>query len=1175
MAGDDVNIRVTADDAQAQRAFRNLKSSAAGLKGALIPLASAALPLAAAMTATAAKAAGAGVALTAYGVAVAGQVSSLKEAAEAQKKYTDAVTQYGRGSAQAAEAQRAVQAGLAGMPQATQRAAVAIGTLKDEYQDWSDSLAKFTMKPVERGAAVLGQVFPRLTGMAKGASGQLDRLVTVAGGAVASPGFDAFSDRMSVLANESLTRAVTGVIDFSLALSRGEAGGPIQAFMDYANANGPALRETLSNVGDAVTTLVQAAAEAGPGMLTLVNAAAGLVASLPPELVGVLMQTAVGLKAVSVAGAALTAVTTSRAVANVTAFVRAAQFGGVGPAISGVVQRMSMLQKVGGSLGVLGVAALAVNELAKEARGAPPDVDKLTVSLKKLSASGKFTGELKSTFGDMDGFVAKLGKLRSETEALDKAQPILDFSSLGGFADTAVEKIDDLVRGSESLGATKDDFKAFDETFAAMAQNGYADQAAQQFRAFKEAALAGGMSLKDFNAAFPQYRDAVAGLNAEQELAAQSMGVFGQAAQDTQAKLSAQKQAADGLRASILALNETNRSAHDAQTQFEESLDGLTESFKEHGATLDKDTEAGRANREAMSQASQSLDEMIATGLAAGDSMASMQKDSEGLRAEMMRLATEAFDGNKTKAREYVNELLGVPKDITTLIRAEKDEAVAGLRDVQAEIKATPGAKEVKVDTLNAAAIAALEKVGLKTEQLPDGRTRVYTANGQAITSIGAVWAALNNLDGKTAHTYTKHHILYEYAVASGQISGRTSKQMGRAQGGRVRGYAGGGDIQHFPNGGYVDGPGSSKSDSILATFASGAMARVSDTEYVVRAESVKKYGLSFLDALNQGRLKVAALAGGGSVKGLARGARDEIRAATSGATEDRLLKLMSSIAGGHLKMATALKRVSGELGKASDKLKDLKSSASQLASSVKSGLLGEASITKAAGAEDSRVTINTLLSQMTASAANTSQFSGMLKSLKKRGLSKTLLRQIAEAGVEGGGMETAAAILGGGSAELKRLNSLQGQISKSAGAAGKTTADAVYAGTIKAQEKLVKALDRLSDALKAKKKAAGGIGGGLTVVGEDGPELLRLPEGGTVYPAGQSRAMWESMLNEPRRPAPRHAATPTGAGSAAGQPMVIQLQVGTTQLGEVVIDPMRKAISTRGGLRAVFPRDF
>jgi hypothetical protein len=63
--------------------------------------------------------------------------------------------------------------------------------------------------------------------------------------------------------------------------------------------------------------------------------------------------------------------------------------------------------------------------------------------------------------------------------------------------------------------------------------------------------------------------------------------------------------------------------------------------------------------------------------------------------------------------------------------------------------------------------------------------------------------------------------------------------------------------------------------------------------------------------------------------------------------------------------------------------------------------------------------------------------------------------------------------------------------------------------------------------------------------VGEQGPELARLPYGSTVYPAGQSRQM---------------------AGGGGSAPMVIQLNIGSRDFGQLWIDTGKREIKTRGG---------
>lgn len=91
------------------------------------------------------------------------------------------------------------------------------------------------------------------------------------------------------------------------------------------------------------------------------------------------------------------------------------------------------------------------------------------------------------------------------------------------------------------------------------------------------------------------------------------------------------------------------------------------------------------------------------------------------------------------------------------------------------------------------------------------------------------------------------------------------------------------------------------------------------------------------------------------------------------------------------------------------------------------------------------------------------------------------------------------------------------------------------------------------------RRMASGGqSGSSMTLVGEQGPELVRLPFGSSVTPAGQTRA----------------ALAAAGGGGGRGGDIHITLKIGATTLGELVIDPLRKAVRTRGGnVQAVLGR--
>lgn len=1210
MAGDDVIIIIRGENGQAVRAMRDTEGrlrdmrgrfvsegsimsgamdrvtrSLGGVKGSIVPLAAAAAPLAAAFAPIAVKAGGAGLAVAAFGVAVAGQVSSLKEASEAQQKYQDAVVKSGRGSKQAAEAQRAATAALAGMPEATQRAAVGMQTLKDQYRDFSDSTAKFTMAPVEKSFTVLGEILPRLTPMVKGTSEQLDRLVTVAGGAVASPGFDALSEKVSKFANSALKDAVDGTIHFMRTLSEGDASGPIKAFMEYAEQNGPAVRETLSSLGDAVSTLVEAAADAGPGMLTLVNAAAGLVASFPPELITVMMQTAVALKAVSLAGAGVAAISGGLAAARTQILALGAASTAAGGGMAGLrAAFLSLGTAAKASIVVAGIAAVAVvlSQLSDIGKEAPPNVDRMTTSLGKLAQSGKLGGEAARVFGEDYEKLGESLRTLSRPSNLDKTQQFL--TGLVGMDSTPVKE-------------AKTDFNALDEALTNMVKGGKADLAKTALESTIKSLQKQGFTADEVRSQLDDYKATLADQAFEQELAAQSMGIFGQAAQDTSAKLEAQQQSADGLRASILALNDVNRSAHDAQTQFEGALDSLTESFAEHGATLNRDTEAGRANRDAMSAASAAQGELLATGIAAGDSLASMTGQSEKLRTEMMRLAVDAFGGNKQAATEYVNTLLGVPGDIATLVKLEREEALTGVREVQTALAATPGAKSIKVDALNGAAIAALEAVGLKVKQLPDGRTEV-TAGGNALDRIDAVGRALAALNGKTATTYVK-------TVRLGGSSMYANKQVpAAATGGLFTGAA-----FRYADGGPVVGPGTGTSDDVPAPW-------LSNGEFVMKTAAVDKYGEKFMQSVNDGEFKGPGYAKGGKVtqaerdaraglagqfgmnrfagaagwqtnsfqKGLGAPsdlaglvaalskARTDIKGATSGGTETRLLRTLDAVGKRLIGQERALGRVNASLEKARDKLDSLKSAAASLSSSVKSGILTSANITRGANSGQP-VTVASIMGGLTESRDKGSAFAQALKDLKKKGLDKGLIAEIAQAGTEGGGLETASALLGASGSEIKSLNKLRVDIIKSAGSAGATAADAMYGAGIKAAEGLVKGLQSKQDAIEKQMmriaksmetaiKKALGIKSPSKVMEEVGDFTAEgfavgVQKNRSVQPA------WASMLNTPR------GGTTAGkrADMVGGGRQVIEvvLNLDGQTVARQIFDPLRKETRTRG----------
>ncbi|MFJ4682062.1 hypothetical protein [Streptomyces sp. NPDC088789] len=493
-------------------------------------------------------------------------------------------------------------------------------------------------------------------------------------------------------------------------------------------------------------------------------------------------------------------------------------------------------------------------------------------------------------------------------------------------------------------------------------------------------------------------------------------------------------------------------------------------------------------------------------------------------------------------------------------------------------------------------------------------RSKVKDKSGKITANTGPFMSSIGGLAGKVLGTSYIN-------IAYRRVEAQNAPPFKRAHGGPIR-LADGGSP-----GGRVVGPGSETSDSVPALLSAG--------EYVIRASSVRKYGERFMEAVNSGNLKPQGFAKGGmsqsmkdarsylgrslnishfgqaagykndplqnligspdDLAALVRGLNDlrgQIKAAFTGGKESSLLKQLDSVGKKLIGYEKQLESVNKSLATAKSKLDDLKSASTALASSVKSGILSSANITKGAGG-GAPVTVSSVMAGLTQSRDKATAFQQALEGLKAKGLSSSLIQQIAEAGIDGGGLETAGALLSASASEIKSMNSLQSQINTSATAAGKTTADAVYAAAIKAQtiavqklqttqDKLEKAMRDLTKSLEKslskalKGKAAGGIIGaatgglrsGWTMVGEHEPELVRLPFGSRVYSGPDTRRIqqeaWTSMLNT--TPARAGAVRREALPASSAQPLVVQLRIGDRDLGEVLIDPIRKAVATRGG---------
>ncbi|MGW6566438.1 hypothetical protein [Streptomyces sp. NPDC054975] len=795
--GTDRAARSTAEWSDAAR-----EGAAAGeaLKKSLISLAPAAIPAAASIAPIAPAVLAGAVAAGVYVLAIGRQVAALGEAAEAEQKYRDAVEESGERSEAAVKAQAAYAKQMAKLPPATREAAAALMVFTDEYKEWSDSVAGDTMAPLVKGMGVLQEIFPKLTPMVRTFSGELDRTVTLAGGAVRSPGFDTLMGRFERFTGGVLERANNQLVHFLRTADRDQVGEGLSEFMDFAREQGPVVGDILRNVGTALANLLEGAADVGVGMLAVVNVLSKLVAAVPPGVIAALLQLAIAIKLVRLAALGLAAGRVAMAAfATQIVVMQTAAAGATGRMAAltaglGAMSRGAKLALVGSGIGLL---VILLSELSSASKGTPADLDKMSSSLHQFARTGKATGELARVLG------ADFGELETSLRTLSRP------SNYEG----AIQWIGDLVGiDSAPVGAAKEQIGALDDALGNLVRSGNAGMAEVAIR--KVAAQMGNLTEDELRAQLTGYKQTLADVAFEQQLAAEAMGLFGQQALATKQKLDAQKVSADGLRQAIVALNDVNRQGISAQIAFEAAIDESAKAADEYrnvwkatGGQLDVTTERGRTAATALNNLASKTDEAASAARESGASWTTVNGIYESGRSKLIAHARQ-MGLNEVAARKLADQILATPNK-TAMLKGDIQDLEAKLRAARTKLASVPDSRKAQVR----AEIAQLE------------------------AAIAEARRKLDAINGKTSHTYVITHL-------QARQEGSHGTQLGYAQGGLVG----------FPGGGMVRGPGTGTSDSIVA--------RVSNGEYVIRASAVQRYGVGFLDDLNQGRLGTAAAGG-------------------------------------------------------------------------------------------------------------------------------------------------------------------------------------------------------------------------------------------------------------------------------------------------------------------------
>lgn len=458
----------------------------------------------------------------------------------------------------------------------------------------------------------------------------------------------------------------------------------------------------------------------------------------------------------------------------------------------------------------------------------------------------------------------------------------------------------------------------------------------------------------------------------------------------------------DDVSEALKALTSPTLDARAAQRDLEAAIDAVSASVKDNGTSLDVTTEKGRANEAALDAIAQAAQNNAAALLQQSGSQEQATAAMESGRSSLVA-ALGQYGITGQAAQDYADKIIGTPTQWATTFGNNAPAAGDQVDNLKQKILSIPAGKTVQIVAQTAAAQGQLDSFIRRN----DGR----------VISV--------------------RQVLVQQAVAAGAAPGAAKAA-----------YAGGG---------HVRGPGTGTSDSIPALLSNG--------EYVVRRKSVDKYGTSFLDAVNRGNYKYAS---GGLVQRFATGGQIEfdynrksgnysgdqgVSALFSLYGDSQLSPLFRRQAGiAALQFQKSMGRLADRSDKASDKLKDLRSSADSLRSSVASAVskFNVGDYTSASG----------LKSGLSRQAGSVKEFAALLQTLAQKGVSPQMLAEIASLGTAEG-LPLARSLAKASKADIKSINSSYASIqSVSARAAGQV-ADVNFKAQIAAADKNAKSLER------------------------------------------------------------------------------------------------------------------
>lgn len=480
-----------------------------------------------------------------------------------------------------------------------------------------------------------------------------------------------------------------------------QGAGGVQAWIDKVNDAGFAAEQAamktdnLRGDWERFTGAIDAVAVSNGGgandfLRSLTQNAEGAVEAFG-RLPGPVQQGALGLIALAGGGmlafGALSKVVTSGA--NLLESLSAIQAGG-GRAAKGLDATTKAAKGLATAGAVIAATTLAIKALV-DASNDDFNVDGVGKMTRDLTGAADQAKALDGAFSTVGQKID--GNTRLVVGFDDALKTAADPSKFEGFQSF----ISDVTGADTKPSVVREQFEALDATLTSLFQSGHTEEADRLYSTMRDRAAAAGVSVDALNKLIPGYTDAVAGADAEQNLAGSSGDKFAGTLQGIGESSQTAEEKLEGLVDEIKGFGSAAMGARAAESEFQAAIDEATASFEKNGKTLDLNTEKGRANDGALRGLATAALESSAATLELSGSAEQAGKKIETGRAAFIKAATQ-MGMTKAEANKLADSYGLIPSNVDTNIAAPGAvEAKRKADNFIASVKAIPRSKESKI----------------------------------------------------------------------------------------------------------------------------------------------------------------------------------------------------------------------------------------------------------------------------------------------------------------------------------------------------------------------------------------------------------------------------------------------------------------------------------------------